>query len=128
MLRLGKERDRLGIVSDQHGCPTSARSIASVLLEIARRHLRGESIEWGTYHFCNQPAASWYEFALRIFERADGYDQLEVDAITTAEYPTPAARPLNSVLDCGRLQNLFGIDIPGWQDELDRVLAELGAR
>jgi dTDP-4-dehydrorhamnose reductase len=99
MLRLGKERDELGIVNDQHGCPTSAESIAAALLQISERYLRGDEIEWGTYHFCGQPETTWYGFAKRIFERAKGFDHLKLNGIPTSEYPTPAARPMNSVLD-----------------------------
>ncbi|MCP4332090.1 MAG: dTDP-4-dehydrorhamnose reductase [Gammaproteobacteria bacterium] len=126
MLRLGKERDELGIVDDQHGCPTSARRIAGVLLTIADSYLRGDDIEWGTYHFCSQPDTTWFRFAREIFRLAGGYENLRLNAITTGEYPTPAARPMNSVLDCSKLKASFGYSQPGWVDELRLVLKELG--
>ena len=126
MLRLGRERDALGIVDDQWGCPTSAHSIADVLLVIANRYLDGEEIVWGTYHFCNRPETSWYRFAEVIFRRAGGYEALELKPIATADYPTPARRPLCSVLDCSRLENAFGIERIDWAIELELVLKQLG--
>jgi dTDP-4-dehydrorhamnose reductase len=127
MLRLGRERAELGIVDDQHGCPTSARSIAGVLLMIADRYLQGGDIEWGTYHYCNQPETTWYGFARQIFRLADGYEKLRLKAIATSDYPTPAARPLNSVLDCSKLKANFGYSQSGWVDELRQVLGDLRA-
>jgi dTDP-4-dehydrorhamnose reductase len=127
MLRLGSEREELGIVDDQHGCPTSARSIALVLLQIADRYLDGETIPWGTYHFCNSPATTWYDFAARIFELAGGYEGLTLRRISTPEYPTPARRPMNSTLNCDKLQAKLGIALPEWPDELRLVLAQLKA-
>ena len=126
MLRLGRERDALGIVDDQWGSPTSAHSIADVLLVIANRYLDGEEIVWGTYHFCNRPETSWYRFAEVIFRRAGGYEALELKPIATADYPTPARRPLCSVLDCSRLENAFGIERIDWAIELELVLKQLG--
>jgi len=122
MLRLGKERDELGIVDDQHGCPTSARSIAEVLLSIANRYLQGDSIEWGTYHYCSEPETTWYGFAREIFRLAGGYESLRLKAITTSEYPTPAVRPMNSVLDCSKLKSGLGCSQPDWVDDLRQVL------
>ena len=125
MLRLGKEREELGIVNDQHGCPTSARSIAAVLHNIADRYLRGRVVEWGTYHYCNQPATTWFGFAQAIFKQAGGFDNLQLNAIATSDYPTPARRPQNSVLDCAKLEANFGIERANWMDELGLVLAQI---
>jgi dTDP-4-dehydrorhamnose reductase len=125
MLRLGKEREQLGIVNDQHGCPTSARSIAEVLLNIAERYLRGDELEWGTYHYCNQPETTWFGFAQAIFSQAGEFDNLQLNAIATSEYPTPARRPQNSVLDCARIKAQFGIEPVSWVDELGLVLAQI---
>lgn len=122
MLRLGKECDELGIVNDQRGCPTSARSIAQVLLNIADRYLRGVSVEWGTYHYCNQPETIWFEYAKEIFRQAGGYEKLRVKPITTSDYPTPAQRPKNSVLDCAKLEKEFGIQQASWIEELKPVV------
>jgi len=125
ILRLGKERDELGIVNDQHGCPTSARSIAEVLLHIAERYLRDNKIEWGTYHYCNRPATTWFEFAEEIFRQSEGYENLKLNAITSSEYPMPAARPENSVLDCTKLESNFGVMRVNWNDELKLVFDQL---
>ena len=125
MLRLGKEREELGIVDDQHGCPTSARSIAAVLLQLADRHLQGDAIEWGTYHYCNRPATTWFGFAAEIFRLADGYENLKLKPISSSEYPTPARRPQNSVLDCTNLEACFGLEPVAWVDELELVLSQI---
>ena len=125
MLRLGEEREELNIVNDQHGCPTSAESIAVALLQISERYLRGDEFEWGTYHFCGQPETTWYGFAKRIFERAKGFDHLKLNGIPTSEYPTPAARPLNSVLDCSKFVAQFKTAQPDWGKDLERILRQL---
>ena len=124
MLRLGKERDELGVVDDQRGCPTSARSIAEVLLKMAIRYLRGEKIPWGIYHYCNRPEITWFEFAMEIFSQANGYENLRINPIGTSDYPTPAVRPKNSVLDCSKLENNFGIKGRNWPDELGLLLEQ----
>ena len=125
MLRLGREREELGIVNDQHGCPTSARSIAEVLLNVADKYLRGEAVEWGVYHYCNQPETTWFGFAQAIFQQAGGFESLKLNAIVTSDYPTPAQRPQNSVLDCAKLETNFGIERANWIDELELVLAQI---
>ena len=125
MLRLGREREALAIVNDQHGCPTSARSIAEVLLNIADRYLQGKAIEWGTYHYCNQPETTWFEFAQSIFKQAGGFENLKLNAIATSDYPTPAQRPQNSVLDCEKIKIKLGIEQASWTDELGLVLDEI---
>jgi dTDP-4-dehydrorhamnose reductase len=122
MLRLGREREELNIVDDQHGCPTSARSIAVVLLSIADRYLQGDEIEWGTYHYCNQPETTWFGFATVIFLQAGGFEHLKLNPITTSDYPTPAGRPQNSRLDCAKIKAQFGIELVSWADELGLVL------
>ncbi len=125
MLRLGKERDELAIVNDQTGCPTSAQSIAVVLLHIADRYLCGNSIAWGTYHFCNRSETTWFQFAEVIFSLAGGYENLKLNAISTSDYPTLAMRPNNSVLNFDKLGFQFEIDRVEWLDELKLVLNQL---
>ena len=125
MLRLGAERDELNIVNDQHGCPTSAQSIAAALLHITERYLRGDVIEWGTYHFCSQPETTWHGFAKQIFQQARGFEDLKLNGIPTSEYPTPAARPLNSVLDCAKFVAQFNSAQPDWREDLDSILWQL---
>ena len=125
MLRLGREREEFGVVNDQHGCPTSARSIAEVLLNIADRYLQGDAIDWGTYHYCNQSETNWFDFAQSIFKQAGGFENLKLNAIATSDYPTPAQRPQNSVLDCEKIKAQLGIEQASWTDELGLVLDEI---
>jgi dTDP-4-dehydrorhamnose reductase len=130
MLRLGSERDELNIVDDQKGCPSSARSIAQTLLSIAHRYLQGETIAWGTYHYANQPETNRYQFAQTIFEMAADINNTpspRLNPIPTSAYPTPARRPLNSVLDCHKIESTFGIVRPDWRDELREILASIPA-
>lgn len=125
MLRLGAERESLGIVDDQRGCPTYADHIAMVLLDLAGRSL-SEELPWGTYHYCDAPETTWYGFAREIFARAARTRTLalrELRPIATSEYPTPARRPANSVLDCGRLATAFGIVPRPWTAGLTQILA-----
>jgi dTDP-4-dehydrorhamnose reductase len=123
MLRLGAERDTLNVVADQVGGPTSAASIADALYVCARGLVEGS--EGGTHHFSGAPDVSWAEFARTIMARA-GLGA-RVNDIPTSAYPTPARRPLNSRLDGSSLKAAFGIDRPDWRDDLERILAELGA-
>ena len=123
MLRLSETRDALNVVADQIGGPTAAGDIAAALITMgeAFRDGRGTS---GVYHFSGGPDVSWAEFARAIFDRAGR--AVHVTGIPTTEYPTPAARPLNSRLDCSRIEQTFGVKRPDWQASLDEVLADLG--
>lgn len=129
MLRLGREREELRVVADQHGCPTPAASIARALWELANQYRERSCLHWGTYHFSGMPACTWHEFALEIFRQAHELGLLtrmpQVRAIATAEYPTPAKRPAWSVLDCNRLLAAHGIAQADWREELRQVLREL---
>ncbi|MDV7141158.1 dTDP-4-dehydrorhamnose reductase [Tropicimonas sp. TH_r6] len=120
MLRLGAERDKLTIVADQIGGPTAAADIAEALLTIAKA---GPEAEGGLFHFAGSPDASWADFAREIFTQAGL--SCEVEGIPTSAYPTPATRPLNSRLDCSRLEQTHGIAQPDWKAALAEVLAEL---
>lgn len=126
MLRLGKERDELRIVEDQHGGPTWAGAIATTLLGLAKRLGDGEAIPWGTFHYCGQPATTWQIFAGAIFERAEALGTIGkrpgIEPILTADYPTPAHRPLNSVLNCEKILTELGIPQPDWKTGLDCML------
>lgn len=123
MLRLGKERERLTIVADQIGAPAPARDIAAACIAMARQLIEdpGKS---GTYHFAGRPQTSWAGFAREIFARAG--IACDVEDIPTADYPAPAARPLNSRLDCSALETVFGIPQPDWRSGLDEILKDLG--
>ena len=116
MLRLGRERPELGIVADQHGCPTSAADIAGALVAMAVRMAdsgAGGDL-YGTFHFSGTGPTTWYGFAQEIFRLAahHGNPVPTLRPIATADYPTPAARPANSVLDCSRLREVYGIASP----------------
>lgn len=126
MLRLGGERGELSVVADQHGGPTWAGDIAAVLLNIVERYRNGNAIPWGTYHYCGQPVTTWHDFAQAVFNLAVEQGVLakapKLNAITTAEYPTAAARPLNSVLDCRKIERELDIRQPDWHIGLENVL------
>jgi dTDP-4-dehydrorhamnose reductase len=129
MLRLGKERDTLGVVADQYGCPTSAASIAKVLWQLAQKYTAEGELLWGIYHFSNSPATTWHGFACEIFKQAVEIGVLDrapvVNAIKTSDYPTPAKRPAWSVMDGSALENLLGSNVASWQQELSAVLERL---
>ena len=121
MLRLGRERDELGVIFDQIGTPTYARDLAAALLAIVERGLVP-----GTYHFTNEGVTSWYDFTREI-HRLAGIKTCRVRPLHTAEYPTPAARPHYSVLDKTKIKQTFALDIPWWQESLAECVAALEA-
>ncbi|WP_422002871.1 dTDP-4-dehydrorhamnose reductase [Roseovarius mucosus] len=121
MLRLSETRDALSVVDDQIGGPTPAADIAAALLSMGRAMVAGHA--GGLYHFSGAPDASWADFAREIFAQAGR--ATVVAGIPTRDYPTPAARPQNSRLDCGSLAAEFGIGRPDWRAGLARVLKEL---
>src|SRR5438874_3404296 len=129
MLRLAAERPVLRVVADQIGSPTSAADIAQTIAVIVRRIGTGDR-HWGTYHFAGSGAATWHGFAEAIFELASPCRGTppKVEAITTADYPTPARRPANSVLDCRRIGEVFGIVPRPWREALAEVIGELYGR
>ncbi len=117
MRRLGAERDTLNVVGDQIGGPTPAADIARACRDLA--HMLRNGAPSGVHHFAGAPDVSWAEFARAIMAEA-GRD-CTVRDIPTAEYPTPAPRPLNSRLDCSALEETFGIARPDWRAALPRV-------
>lgn len=122
MLRLSETRDALNVVADQIGGPTPARDIAMTCLHIAEQLIQ-EPSKSGTYHFSGAPDVSWAEFATEIFAQAGR--TMTVTPIPTAEYPTPAKRPLNSRMDCCSTEQVFCIKRPNWQDGLKEILKDL---
>ncbi len=124
MLRLGAERDALSIVNDQIGGPTSAADIANALMHMAQSFYQGQA-KSGLYHFAGRPDTSWTEFAIEIFKQAKL--NVDVTGIPSAQYPTPAARPGNSRMDCTDITHAFGVTRPDWRISLNKVLNELGA-
>jgi dTDP-4-dehydrorhamnose reductase len=126
MLRLAAERPALRVVADQTGSPTNAADIAAAIARIAEQ-LGSGNVAWGTYHFAGAGAVTWQGFAEAIFGLAARWrgPPPRVDAITTAEYPTPAQRPANSVLDCARIGVAFGIVPRPWRAMLAEAIEEL---
>ena len=131
MLRLGGERDTLGVVDDQLGCPTYAPHLADAILAIAAQ-VEGAAASdprWGIYHAAGSGETTWCGFAREIFRttKARGLRTPALNALTTSEFPTPARRPANSRLDCGKLAGTFGVRLPDWKDGtracLDRLLS-----
>lgn len=125
MLRLGEQRSTLNVVSDQWGGPTAASSIARTCLTIATQLATrpAKSSAGGIYHYSGTPATNWAEFASEIFKQAGL--QVTVQPIPSSEYPTPARRPANSRLDCGKIAETFGIEPPDWRLDLRTVIDQL---
>lgn len=125
MLRLGSERESLGVVADQVGKPTSAAELARVTLMI----LSHDHQAWGVYHLAQPDATSWHGFAESIF--TEGRKQgmplklVSLNAIATVDYPTPARRPANSELNCSQLEQTFKLSVRPWQESLAEVIEEL---
>ena len=128
MLRLGAERDRLGIVDDQHGAPTAAADIAAATIAICAALATGKQDGFGTFHFTGGGTTTWHGFAREIFTLVATRGRKTprvVEPIATAAYPTPAVRPQNSVLDCGKIVRVYGIAARPWQVALAECLDEL---
>jgi dTDP-4-dehydrorhamnose reductase len=125
MLRLGREKEVLRVVADQYGCPTFASDLSEAILAIAVQIFEGRDIIWGTYHYCGKGVTTWHGFAEKIFDLAREHYSLmvkKVVPITTAEYPTPAKRPENAVLDCSLIKERFGINYRPWRESLARMI------
>ena len=127
MRRLGRERDLLRVVDDQHGCPTGAIDIAETLLTLAGRLIADEATPTGTYHFVNAGEASWYDLARAIFEfeAKAGRPVPRLEPIPTSAYPTPARRPANSRLSTAKIAANHGVVPRDWRAMLDELLAAL---
>ena len=115
MIRLGRERDNLGVIFDQIGSPTYARDLACAIMAAVDK-----GIVPGVYHFTNEGVCSWFDFT-RAIHRIAGITQCHVKPLHTEEYPTPAKRPHYSVLDKTKIKLTFGIDIPWWEDSLKKT-------
>lgn len=136
MLRLGQERDQLGVIFDQVGTPTYAGDLAQAILEMLNfkldsdsqvdtkmpKHAEGNgAVE--IYHYSNEGVCSWYDFAKTIFELSN--IDCTVNPIETKDYPTPAKRPHYSVLNKSKIKQSFGIEIPYWKDSLRKCLLSI---
>jgi dTDP-4-dehydrorhamnose reductase len=134
MLKLGKEKDALSIVSDQIGSPTYAPDISEAVWKIIRRSIAGEIFKSGIYHVAGNGFTNWADFAKDIFEQAREIKHLDfnlkiskIEGIRTADYQTIAQRPLNSRLDQRKFSLTFGTQLPDWRASLNLCLKKLGS-
>ena len=128
MLRLGAERDEVGVVADQWGNPTNALDIADALFALARRLIANSSPNLrGVFHLAGSGEATWADVAEQTFAVAErlGRKPVRVKRIATADYPTPARRPANSRLDTAKLRENFGLSTPPWRDSLENCVVRL---
>ena len=129
MLRLAQERERLTVIDDQFGAPTGAELIADVTAHAIRQVLRRPQ-DGGLYHLAAAGETTWNHYAKHVIAQAQRSHKAvkivanEVAAVPTSAFPTPARRPHNSRLDCARLQTVFGLALPAWQQGVDRMLDE----
>ena len=119
MIRLGKEKEQLGVIFDQIGTPTYAADLAAAIMA-AIEH----GIVPGIYHFSNEGVISWYDFTKAI-HRIASITTCNVKPLHTAEYPTPANRPHYSVLDKTKIKQTYGIEVPYWEESLAKCIAKL---
>ncbi len=124
MLKLGKERDKLNVVNDQIGSPTYATDLANAILKIIEnKNYQTKSPATEIYHYSNKGKVSWYEFAKEIFELADIH--CTVKPITTKQYPTPAKRPKNTLMNKAKIAKTFSVGISDWKESLNTCIAIL---
>jgi dTDP-4-dehydrorhamnose reductase len=126
MLRLAADRDELTIVADQYGCPTSALDIADATLTVAGKVFAGED-HFGVYHLCGTGETNWHGLASEVFAVSAelGGPSAVAKPIPSSKYPTPAARPANSRLDCKSLEADYGIRMPHWRDSVRGCVVRL---
>jgi len=133
ILRLAGERDRLNVVADQYGAPTSAALLADVTAQLVRQKQRegGDPFPFGLYHLVAGGETSWYDYArLVVSEALAAGKSLKlspdaIQAISSSEYPSPAKRPANSRLDTSRLRSTFGVELPDWQRGVRYILQQI---
>ena len=129
MLRLAKNQEVIRVVADQFGSPTYAGDLAKAILSFCEMIQEGRDRHWGTYHYAGDVNISWHGFTEKIVEISKNYFPLkvrEIVPITSDEYPTTARRPVNSVLDCGRILSC-GIERPYWLSSLRHVISSFQA-
>lgn len=124
MLRVGRGKPEMRVVGDQRGGPTAARDIAAALWTIAAAWSEGRGVP-GVFHYAGAPACTWADFAEAIFAASGWPERPSVTRIATADWPTKAVRPANSVLDCTKIAAAYGIVQPDWREGLAAVVAEL---
>ena len=129
MLRLGLTRDEVSVVADQWGSPTSALDLADALIAMARKLIAEPANDqlFGTFHATGSGYTTWAAFATAIFSQAAalGRQPVRVIPISTAQYPTPAARPANSRLDAGKLLRVYGLALPEWRGSVEDCVKRL---
>jgi dTDP-4-dehydrorhamnose reductase len=123
MLRLGKEKEELGVIFDQIGTPTYAKDLAKIILDIIP-NINNDKVE--ILNFSNEGVLSWYDFAKEIMKMAKL--NCKINPIETYQYPTPAKRPHYSLLNKVKIKKEFNVEIPYWKDGLDDCLKRLGVR
>jgi dTDP-4-dehydrorhamnose reductase len=123
MIRLGKEKDELGVIFDQVGTPTYAKDLAKTILDILPK-IDNEKVE--IYNYSNEGVLSWYDFAKEIMKMAKL--DCKINPIETYEYLTPASRPHFSLLNKSKIKKKFNITIPYYKDSLDECLKKMGER
>jgi len=124
MLRLGEDRDKLNVVNDQVGSPTYATDLANAILKIIdSTGYQTKSPATEIYHYSNKGKVSWYEFAKEIFDLADIH--CAVKPIATKQYPTPAKRPKNTLMNKAKITETFSVDIPNWKKSLNTCITTL---
>ncbi|RJP74852.1 MAG: dTDP-4-dehydrorhamnose reductase [Desulfobacteraceae bacterium] len=128
MLRLGNEKETIRVVDDQKGCPTFAHDIAEAIVTIAEKYLAEQELPWGCYHYCGKGETTWFAFAQEIFRQAGERRELKLKSllpIPSSEYPSPVKRPMNSVLNCSKIIEKFGIQPRPWKESLQQTLNDL---
>ncbi len=129
MLNLGSKTKEISVVSDQVGCPTRARSVARVFIELALRYCRDGDLQWGLYHYSGAAWCSWAEFATEIFREAEQAGLIDkaprVLPVPSELLPRAAMRPAWSVLDCSLIETTFGIRPKHWREELNHVIRRM---
>ncbi|MFK7968590.1 MAG: dTDP-4-dehydrorhamnose reductase [Rickettsiaceae bacterium] len=129
MLYLAKTKENLSIINDQYGCPTSAHSIANVIIKVVKSllYLRRKDC-YGVFHFSNQLSTSWFGFAQEIFNISSCISKINIPTLTpisSEQYKCIAPRPKNSVLDCLKIEKVFGIKQELWIPTLEEVILKL---
>ncbi len=127
MLRLAQEKDFLSVVCDQTGCPTHAEDLAAGLLRISAMSLRPGFCDWGLYHLAGTGETDRASMATAIFDDSINFGgpAAQVEPVLTADYHTPANRPLNARLDSGKIAEVFGVQLPHWRKRLRECVREL---
>ncbi|MEY8241337.1 MAG: dTDP-4-dehydrorhamnose reductase [Cycloclasticus sp.] len=128
MMKLAGDRDELNVINDQIGAPTSSELIADVTSHAIRSALKEDEL-CGLYHLTAAGETTWHAYACFVIEQArkngQNFQVRSINEVATSEYPTPAIRPLNSILNCSKLEQEFSVSLPVWQQGIKRMLIEI---